>query len=326
MPANAPLIFIIILNWNGKDDTLACLASLQSVFYAPFRIVVVDNGSSDGSIDAIESAYPAVALLKNQENLGFAEGNNIGAQFALKEGADWIFLLNNDTVVEPGILSAFSAHFQTHPNSSLSGAVPFLFDQKSLTLDHLGGRWNAKKAQFDLIGKGAPFHEELFSRLPELDYACGCSLMIRRDVVEKIGLFDARFFLLWEEADFCLRAKRAGFLLSICKEALLRHKVSASFVGGKPQSRYYWWRNRLLFIELNVTPGPRVALYIKVLLPELVRLYKLLLLKNLHVFLSRLVRPGCDQAARLRKLQQIRASLKGIRDYFLRRFGKAGMC
>jgi GT2 family glycosyltransferase len=131
-------IAIVVLNWNGKQDTLACLATLSQLHYPHREVIVVDNGSTDGSVDAIRAQFPHDHLLENGENLGFAEGNNVGIRFALQRDADMVFLLNNDTVVAPDILDHFVAQFASSPDVGILGANICLFDQRE-TLDHLGG-------------------------------------------------------------------------------------------------------------------------------------------------------------------------------------------
>lgn len=315
-----PFIYIIILNWNGKRDTLACLKSLEKVTYAPLKTLVVDNGSGDDSVSAIRSAFPTVEVLETGENLGFAGGNNVGIAHALNAGAHLLFLLNNDTEVDPNILTAYVSYFQSHPDAGVVGGCPYLFEQRD-QLDHLGGTWNPKTARFELIGNRTFDIEGLFAKPPRLDYACGCALMIKRAVIEAIGTLEPLFFLIWEEADFCMRAQKAGFNVGVCRNAVLYHKVSASFVGGKTHTNYFWWRNRLLWIERNCSRKEKVQIYLKVLLPELFHLWKIHLLKTIQIFLTRLISPRSDQSRRLEKRRNYRAALQGAKDYFFRRFG-----
>ena len=256
MTKSFPSIALIILNWNGKKDTLACLQSVLEIDYPNFAVIVVDNASSDGSQAEIRSCLPQITLIENPKNLGFAEGNNIGIVEAMKRGADLVFLLNNDTVVDPLILQRFVEMFEKEPKAGILGATLFLFDQRE-KLDHLGGFWNGKKGKFDFVGLRAN-QEEVFPQ--ELDYVCGAGLIVKRSVLETVGMFDPRFFLIWEESDLCVRAKRAGFAVLTCPGANVWHKVSASFTGGKPHTTYYWWRNRLLWIEKNVLPEKNARL------------------------------------------------------------------
>ena len=305
-----------MLNWNGKQDTLACLKSLEALTYPHAETIVVDNGSTDGSVAAVRERYPKLQILETGSNLGFAGGNNVGIAKALEQGADLLFLLNNDTVVDPSILEAFVEGFQAHPEAGILGANIFLFDERD-TLDHLGGKWDPKTGQFTFIGKGQKKREET----EELDYVCGAGLMVKRSVLEAIGFLENRFFLIWEEADFCFRAKRAGFEVMTCRGANLWHKVSASFVGGKPHSTYFWWRGRLLWMERNCSFGELVSLYLRIIIPDVLHMLKIRGLKKLQLSLEKRFRPGSDVREKELKLIKNRAALCGIRDYCLRRFG-----
>lgn len=314
-PSPAPLIFIVILNWNGKQDTLECLASVMKIDYPRFKVVVVDNGSSDDSVQAIRVAFPTFTLLETGKNLGFAEGNNVGIRHALAQGAEAVLLLNNDTVVDPQLLKGFAEQMEKQPKAGIFGATIYLYDERD-RLDHFGGIWNQRKGAFDFAG-----HREKLTENPPLtlDYICGAALLARREVFERVGLLEPRFFLIWEEADFCFRAKRAGFSSLTCPDALVWHKVSASFTGKKPHTTYYWWRNRLLWIERNCTLSEKISLALRVLIPEIFQMIKLRLLKSLQLPLTRSPQKHQDKRG---KILQYRAALHGVRDYLLRRFGE----
>lgn len=263
-------LYVIILNWNGKADTLTCLEALAP--QTP-NIVVVDNGSSDNSVAVIKKVFPDVKLIVTSKNLGYAGGNNVGIEYALGQGADLVLLLNNDTIPAPNFIASLQK--AAHPTKIL-GAYPLRFNEPEL-LDHLGGIWDEKTATFTLVGQNEP---KGFKTDKPLDYVCGCSILIPRQVFEAVGLLEPKFFLFWEEADLCWRARQAGFDIEVCYDAHLLHKVSASFTGGKPHKIYFSWRGRLLFIERNC-PAQKKWLYKRVLKPEMRRNLKLFLLKKL---------------------------------------------
>ena len=311
----SPSIFVVILNWNGKNDTLECLDSVSKIVYPNFQTVVVDNGSTDDSVKAIHARFPQIKLLETGTNLGFAEGNNVGIRYALAQGADALLLLNNDTIVDPHLLQGFAEEMQAAPTAGIFGATIYLYGDRD-RLDHFGGIWNPQKAAFDFVGH----REKLEQTRPlELDYVCGAAMLVKREVFEKIGLLEARFFLIWEEADFCFRARRAGFSSLTCPGAVLWHKVSASFVGKKPHTNYYWWRNRLLWIERNCSLRERVRLSASVLLPEIFHLLKLRLLKEIQLLFTHSEEKRVEKKG---KILQYRAALIGARDYIFRRFGE----
>lgn len=314
-----PKIAIIILNWNGLKDTIACIDSVSAIDYPHFEITLVDNGSTDDSISVIQGRFPHVHCIPLESNLGFAGGNNVGIEYALKSGFDLILLLNNDTVVAPDLLHRFVEGFAREPQAGILGARIYLFDAKD-TLDHLGGMWMKREAKMHLIG----FREKDPSPLPDalipLDYVCGACMIIKRSVFESIGMLEPRYFLYWEENDFCLRAKRAGFLCFSSPEARIWHKVSASVVGGRPHATYFIWRGRLLWIARHYSSLEKSGIYCRVILPAFFKLVKFQLLKSMQLRLLRLFRPHADYAARKKKILEYSAALAGIRDYALKRF------
>jgi len=305
-------IFVIILNWNGKNDTIECLESLQKVS-VPHQVIIVDNGSTDDSIASFKGDFSSATLLENKENLGYAEGNNVGIRYALKKGASHLLILNNDTTVDPFFLDAL-----LKSNSDILGAKPLLYGDHT-RLDHLGGLWNSKKGVFDLVG--CREKEECWNSPQPLDYVCGCALFAKAEVFKKIGLFEPRFFLFWEESDWCARARAAGYQPYFCPQAKLYHKVSASFTGGKAHTTYFWWRNRLFWIERNCSKQEKWRLYLKTLVPEIAHLLKLYPLKSLQLFLLNHFKPKELQNERRERLRNYKAALSGIKDYLLRRFG-----
>ena len=310
-------IFVILLNWNGKQDTIECLESLKNVT-TPHHLVVVDNGSIDGSKEAVMSKFPKITWIENKKNLGYAEGNNVGIHYALKEKASFILILNNDTIVAPDFLEAFLETFEKNPKIAILGGKVHLYDHPE-KLDHLGGMWNSRKGQFDLIG----FRDkkEKWYTLQTLDYVCGCAIFAKAEVFQKIGGFDPRFFLFWEESDWCFRAKQAGYFSYFCPGANLWHKVSASFHQQKTTTTYFWWRNRLLWIRLNCKNKERLRLFFKIFFCEVCRICKLYVFKKMQLFVGQIFYPKKDFWKKKRCLHNYRVSLRGVKDYFLSCFG-----
>ncbi|NRA89684.1 MAG: glycosyltransferase family 2 protein [Simkaniaceae bacterium] len=297
--------YVIVLNWNGKSDTLNCLQSLTSVS-TPHQTIVVDNGSTDGSQVAIAEKFPHVHLIETKENLGYAEGNNMGIRYALENGADYIFILNNDTRVSSEIIESFLKR-----DVPIQGGKALLMDEPT-KIDHLGGNWDKKKGEFNLVAEFDPSSN--WDTPVTLDYVCGVALFVKAEVFKKIGLFDPRFFLFWEEADWCLRAKRAGYDSQTCPEALLFHKRSASFTGGKPHTTYFWWRNRLLWIEKNCSEKEKKNLKAMISKSTLKTL-KSLCIKSLLLPFSN------NRDKRRERLRISKAQLIGVIHYYSRRFG-----
>jgi hypothetical protein len=314
MPKRRPRVLIVILNWNGKRDTLECLASLEKVTYRQFTPIVVDNGSTDDSVPVFRSRFPQVPILETKANLGFAGGNNVGIAWALKKPYEWILLLNNDTIVAPDFLEAFLAAAREKPKAKIFGAKIYRYHDPE-RIDHLGGFWNPKIAEFvshaqNKIEDGFSFEEG-----EKVDYVCGACLFMHRSVPQAIGLLEPRFFLFWEETDFCCRASRAGFEVWTAPKAKIWHKVSASFTGGKPQMHYFWWRSRLLWIERNCPFPDRKLLYRTIIFPELWKTLRHYLLRSVQNLFRR------SEAARLEKVLRYKASLIGALHYSMSRFG-----
>lgn len=298
-------ILILLLNWNGKKDTLECLASLKKVTYSNFQTIVVDNGSTDDSVAALRRAYPDMPILETGANLGFAGGNNVGIEWALRHHAEWILLLNNDTVVAPDFLDAFLAAAAAQPKAKILGAKILRYHQPKV-VDHLGGYWNPSMAEFLPLEAGQIDHP--YFNMQKADYVCGAGLLMHRSVPEKIGLLEPNFFLFWEETDFCCRARRAGLEVWTAPEARIWHKVSSSFIGGKPQMQYFWWRSRLLWIERNCSPEEKKDLYKKVIIPELWKMARRYVIKSIF-------------SSKRDKVRRLKAGCAGAIDYFRGRFG-----
>ncbi len=299
-------IVVIVLNWNRKADTLRCLTSLKSI-KEPHSIVVVDNGSTDSSAQAIAAAFPEVHLIETGENLGYAEGNNVGLRHALEKSPDAVLILNNDTVADKDLLHAFQKR-----DLPIQAAMQHQLDRPGL-LGQLGGKWNSDTGMFDAVGLNDS--AQLWTEAIELDYVSGCALFVRTDVFRRVGLFDARFFLFWEECDWCFRAARCGYPSHLCPEAIVYHQGSASFVGGLPHQTYYWWRNRLLWIELHYSKVERRRL-IRKMVPSFCLVMRRYVLKSMQSWVVK------STPQRRLRLLEYRAQIAGIRDYFLRKFGK----
>lgn len=244
------MIGIVILNWNRKEETLECLNSVSKISGPPHQIILVDNGSTECDPSLFQHHFPSIHLIRNKENLGFAEGNNRGIAYALELGAHYVMLLNNDTRVDPEILTAFLEAFTLHPDAGICGAKIYYYDDPT-TLWYAGGEVDLKKGRCYHRGCTESDLEKQWETLQETGYACGCALMIKKEVIDQVGLMDPRFFLLWEEIDWCWRIRQAGFRCLFVPQAKVWHKISTSFEGGhkSPTWLYFYARNKLLFFK-----------------------------------------------------------------------------
>jgi GT2 family glycosyltransferase len=241
-----PFLCIIIVNWNGKSDTLECLMSLRTDTYTSKQIIVVDNGSEDDSVDAIQAAFPEVTVLQTGKNLGFTGGNNFGIDYALERAADYICLLNNDTTVEPDALTNLVDAMTVHGDYGLLTPVIHYFDSPD-EIWFAGSSIN--------LERGIAVHDN--SRIPTRDdvpitipWASGCAMLIRAQLLHQLAGFDERYFLNWEDVDLSLRIRALGSQIGLVPAARIYHKVGRSFaVSGT--GLYYHVRNNLLLVSLH---------------------------------------------------------------------------
>lgn len=244
-----PAITAIVLSWNGRERTLACLRSLQRVTYRPFSVVVVDNGSHDGSADAVAAAYPGVRLVRLRENTGFAGGMNTGARTAFSEGAGAVVLLNNDMEVEPGFVGPLVAALQADPLAA-AACAQILFAGEPARVWYAGAPFHARRGHHGRnTGYGGP---PLPKSAPPYatDRACGGAMLFSSATYERLGLFDEGLFAYAEDTDWSLRARRAGLHPLVVPASVVRHAVSASSGGeSSPATLYYDLRNSLVVAE-----------------------------------------------------------------------------
>lgn len=245
------LIYIIVLNWNGLPDTVECVESCRTLTYSRFRLVIVDNGSTDGSASVVRKRFPDVEVIETGCNLGFAGGNNVGIRHALENGADCIWLLNNDTVVEPDTLSALVAVMEGDRKAGMVGSKIRYFDAR----DRLwyAGAFLDGRVPYRCGHRGLN-EEDLgqYDDAGETGYVTGCSLLVRRELIEQIGLLDEGLFLYFEDTDWGARARSSGWKLLYAPQSLVLHKASATMGGMEsPRMRYYLARNLLYFVRKN---------------------------------------------------------------------------
>jgi len=252
-----PEVIVVVLNWNLKDDLADCLASLDRATYPNRQVVVVDNASSDGSADMVRARFPAVHLIVNVRNLGFAAGNNVGLQYGLAQGGDYLLLLNNDTVIAADMLTRLVAAAEAQPALGILGPQILYYgtEDRVWYLGHRTYRWLPVPRRIaPRLGVRAGDGDRI-----EVDYVSGCSMLIRRDVLLTAGLLDEALFMHYEDADLCRRARQAGYRLACVPGARMWHKVSRSSSQAEPAVRRLQARNRVLFYR-RYPHGPHPAL------------------------------------------------------------------
>ncbi len=267
-----PKVFIIVLHYKNRKDTNRCLKSLEELDYDNFETIVVDN---------------------DNRNRGFAGGNNVGIKQALKKGAEYILLLNNDTVVKSDFLKKLMNVAKSNPEFGILG--PAIYEYNSENVHFAGGKINW------LYTKG--IHQSSISNQQpaEVDYITGACLLIRREVIEKIGLMPEDYFLYLEDVDWCLSARKAGYKCILVPNSKIWHKVSSTTRAGSFSYIYYHFRNGLLLAKRHAPFFIKILAYLWSIGIILKQLPKLLI-------------PS--------KRKWARAIIKGINDFYKHKFGK----
>ncbi len=304
-----PHVFVVVLNWNRAEDTIACLESIANLSTNNYQLttVVVDNASTDNSVAKIKNQISKskdtneiLKILENTKNLGYAGGNNVGISYALKNGADYVMILNNDTSVQPSLIVRTVELAQKDSKIGLISPKIYFAKgyefHKEMYKENDKGRviWYAGgKIDWDNVygsGRGVDEVDEgQYNKAEETDFATGTCLFLTRKLLEKVGVFDEKYFMYYEDTDLSVRAKKSGLKVIYFPDAIVWHKVAQSSAIGSPLNDYYTTRNRMLF-------GIRYA-------PS--RTKFALLRESIKLLLTG------------RKWQKI-----GIKDYYLGRFGR----
>lgn len=266
-------VFISIIDFNGKENTIECLNAIDSMKIENFRlnVIVIDNASEiEFSLNKTFRNF-SLKLIRNKENLGFAGGNNVGIRYALEHGADYVLVLNNDTLVDKnlieellkvtdykniGILAPkiyFAPGFEFHKNRYSKKDLGMVFW-------YAGGEMDWQNVIGHHRGVDEVDHGQ-YDDILETQFASGCCMFIKKAVFDKVGLFDNKYFLYYEDADFSERVKKADFKIAYVPKAALWHKNAGSAGGsGSKLQDYYITRNRLLFGVRYAPPRAKLAL------------------------------------------------------------------
>jgi GT2 family glycosyltransferase len=237
---------IIIVNWNLKNDTIECIESLLKAGASLGQIIIVDNGSTDGSIGALRNYFQnSIFIIDAKKNLGYAEGANIGIQYALSQNYEWLLLLNNDTIVDVDFMEEMqNATLNSSDYSILTPVI--LYHNKPSIIWFLGGHQIGNTLLTINYYKNRKIDRNLPQLIP-IEFTNGCAMMINRIVFEKVGLLDSSLFMYGEEVDLCWRAKLAGYKFACFTPARLWHKISKSSQSDLPQARFLQIRNQIYF-------------------------------------------------------------------------------
>ena len=286
----APLVAVIIINWNNWEDTLECLESLYQTDYPNFKVILLDNHSRDDSVEKIyayllgetEISSPFfdynphnkplkfttyspddpgnelfendLIFIENDRNQGFTGGNNRAIKVAINElKPDYILLLNNDTVVSQDFLTELVRTVHEDDKIGFAGPKTYYYDYKSRidVINFAGGYLNFKTGHSQSIGVDE-VDKGQYDTLRSVDYVEGSCLLVKTRVLQEIGLLDPVFFAYWEETDLCMRGRRAGYDSVLVPQARIWHKISSS--TPTPERLYYYTRNKFYFMKKHATP------------------------------------------------------------------------
>lgn len=231
----APLAYLVILNWNGFDDTHECLLSLRKIAYYNYRVLVVDNASHDDSPERLIAAHPEIELIRCEQNLGIAGGYNRGIQVALAYGAEYIVVMNNDLVFAPAFLAALIALQRSWIHSGVIMPKIYYYDDPDVI-------WSAgaytRWLPSNIVMRGKRRDGPDFQRPRELEFAPSCCLLLTREVCRKVA-FDEHYFFYYDDWDFCRQVRDIGQRIVFAPDAHLWHKVSRS-TQNSPKSLRWW--------------------------------------------------------------------------------------
>lgn len=246
-------IWVVIINYRGAQDTIDCIKSIDNQTVVP-SVVVVDNASPDDSFLTLQKSLfgrTNITLLRANDNDGFAAGNNIGIKYALKKNAEYILLLNNDTITDPQLIESFLRN--TSPDTAISPRINYY--SKKNTIWYAGGRIEHLTARAKHIGQNQiDTYNNNTSPVPT-DFLTGCCIWLPVSVIMNVGFMDEDYFMYIEDVDFSLKLKEHGIKLVFLPEALIWHKVGASSGTGSKFTEYYGNRNRILLLRKHHFPA-----------------------------------------------------------------------
>jgi GT2 family glycosyltransferase len=261
-----PIVGIIILTYNAESYIADCLDSILNNNYSTILCIVVDNDSKDKTIDIVQKYYPSVYIIKNSKNLGFAAGNNVGIKYLLlKNNISYILILNPDTLADKHLISELVKVMETNPSIAVSGPI-ITYSHRSNIIWFAGGNYNnlfcyTKHPYMDTYLD----QDKIISK--KTDFITGACMLIRTSVLQKAGLFSEKYFMYFEDVDFCQKVQNNSLLCYLLAKPLLAHIVSSS--SGKPGTNqltpfraYYLARNPFIFIKNNVSGFHKITNYI----------------------------------------------------------------
>ncbi|MCL2859205.1 MAG: glycosyltransferase family 2 protein [Oscillospiraceae bacterium] len=219
-------VSIILLNYNGYKDTIECIDSIkQNEKEMNYEIIVVDNKSTDNSVEELKK-IDEIILLESERNGGFAYGNNIGIKYAIDKGAEYILLLNNDTIIELNCISLMYKILNENDDMGMIGCRIMYYNNKEL-INYMGGEINWFKG-IVVVKDKLTIYKENNRSFSYTNFITGCCMLIKKEVIDKAGYLPEDYFMYYEDVEYCVKVKDAGYKLGICYNAVIYHKESAS--------------------------------------------------------------------------------------------------
>lgn len=290
------MVYIILLNYNGAKDTIDCISSIRKSNYKSYRIVVVDNASTDNSLEILrkEKEVYDFDLVISDKNNGFSAGNNLGIQFALKNEAEYILLLNNDTIVEKDFLINLLETEKKYNNDIVVTSKILYFDFKNI-IWYGGGSFNKITSRVKHIEINK-IDDKIDNREREVTFISGCCMLIPSKILLKVGFFEEKYFLYCEDTDYCCRLMKNNIKMIYNPKSIIYHKVNSSTKKISNMITYYNVRNKKLIIKLYINGFKKIF-------------------ANIYFYMEILKRI-------ISKEYNYKICIKALKDYKLNRFGK----
>lgn len=248
-----PLIYAVVLGIDHEDATLTCIESLLKSTYEAMKVLYVDNSSKGEAVKNVRERFSSLEIIENNENLGYAGGNNVGIKHALDAGAEYILIVNNDVVVDGDTVSTLFELMHSDGKIGIAGAKALRADDPS-RLCWAWGKLNYRNMVSEVIGLDAPDSDE-FSKVQDVDYVFGCAVMVKVEAIRKVGMIDEDFWAFHEEMEWCERFRKDGYRVVFAGNTKVLHQMSLSFSSlARPHVREYLLaRNSVLFMKKHGT-------------------------------------------------------------------------
>jgi len=253
-----PLVYIIILNWNGYKDTIECIQSLRKIKYKNYKVVIVDNGSTNKSVSILKTKFSDINLIANKNNLGFSGGCNVGIKYAMVKKAEYILFLNNDTLLHKYFLTELINVAEKDKNIGIVSPMIY-YANDSNVIWHTGAIKKNNRLYSFIDNGNKKIDRGQYKRDVSVDCVWGCCMLIKRNALKEVGYFNEDYFLYMEDVDLCIRVINKGYKIVFVPKAKIWHKVSGSSGGeGNINYAYYDTRNYLLLTRQYLTNKEKV--------------------------------------------------------------------